>query len=54
MSSGSKVACHGEATMLRGRHGIGWMIAGWLGIVLVLCVSLWAVDALTGGIKLFR
>ena len=54
MSSRSKVTYHGEATMLRGRHGIGWMIAGWLGIVLVLCLSLWMIDALTGGIRLFR
>ena len=34
--------------MLRGRHGIGPMILGWLVIVAVLSFTLWVVWALAG------
>ena len=29
--------------MLRGRHGVGWMIAGWLAIVASLGLGFWIV-----------
>lgn len=32
--------------MLRGRHGLGWMVVGWLALALIMAASLWLVVAL--------